>query len=163
MVASLCLFLQALINACSSHTDSSHACGDVQDLPHAPAPGSFGNFQDPLKRQSRPRKKAALQKQFGGNVRRTIYICDVDQQACMPFSCLAFAPYATSAHSINFQSCAQVTEASLADVFKDSGKIMDCRVCGDPNSAMRFAFIEFADEESVQRVSLHSSTPAHAM
>lgn len=63
----------------------------------------------------------------------------------------------------NFQSCAQVTEASLADVFKDSGKIVDCRVCGDPNSAMRFAFIEFADEESVQRVSLHSSTPAHAM
>ncbi|KAK9908322.1 hypothetical protein WJX75_006027 [Coccomyxa subellipsoidea] len=95
-----------------------------KDLPHAPAPGSFGNFQDPLKRQSRPRKKAALQKQFGGNVRRTIYICDVDQQ---------------------------VTEASLADVFKDSGKIVDCRVCGDPNSAMRFAFIEFADEESVQR------------
>ena len=37
-------------------------------------------------------------------------------------------------------------------MFKDSGKVMDCRVCGDPNSAMRFAFIEFAEEEAVQRV-----------
>ncbi|EIE19216.1 hypothetical protein COCSUDRAFT_38408 [Coccomyxa subellipsoidea C-169] len=45
----------------------------------------------------------------------------------------------------------KVTEASLADVFKDSGKIVDCRVCGDPNSAMRFAFIEFADERAVQQ------------
>lgn len=46
----------------------------------------------------------------------------------------------------------QVTEASLADVFKDTGRIVDCRVCGDPNSAMRFAFIEFAEEAAVQQV-----------
>ncbi len=51
----------------------------------------------------------------------------------------------------------QVTEASLADVFKDSGKIVDCRVCGDPNSAMRFAFIEFADERAVQQVRFSDS------
>lgn len=29
---------------------------------------------------------------------------------------------------------------------------MDCRVCGDPNSAMRFAFIEFKEESSVLQV-----------
>ena len=46
----------------------------------------------------------------------------------------------------------QVTEAQLADLFKESGKVVDCRVCGDPNSAMRFAFIEFAEEAAVQRV-----------
>ena len=46
----------------------------------------------------------------------------------------------------------QVTEAQLADLFKESGKVLDCRVCGDPNSAMRFAFIEFAEEAAVQRV-----------
>ena len=46
----------------------------------------------------------------------------------------------------------QVTEAQLADLFKDSGKVVDCRVCGDPNSAMRFAFIEFAEDDAVQRV-----------
>ena len=46
-----------------------------------------------------------------------------------------------------------MTEAELANVFKDSGNIVDCRVCGDPNSAMRFAFIEFAETDAVQRVS----------
>lgn len=25
-------------------------------------------------------------------------------------------------------------------------KVVDCRVCGDPNSVLRFAFIEFTDE-----------------
>jgi hypothetical protein len=25
-------------------------------------------------------------------------------------------------------------------------KVVDCRVCGDPNSILRFAFIEFTDE-----------------
>ena len=29
---------------------------------------------------------------------------------------------------------------------------MDCRICGDPNSAMRFAFIEFAEDEGAKRV-----------
>lgn len=46
----------------------------------------------------------------------------------------------------------QVTEEMLASFFLDCGKVMDCRICGDPNSAMRFAFIEFAEVESAQRV-----------
>ena len=25
-------------------------------------------------------------------------------------------------------------------------QVVDCRVCGDPNSALRFAFVEFTDE-----------------
>jgi hypothetical protein len=29
---------------------------------------------------------------------------------------------------------------------------MDCRICGDPNSAMRFAFIEFAEDAAAQKV-----------
>lgn len=28
-------------------------------------------------------------------------------------------------------------------------KVVDCRICGDPNSVLRFAFIEFTDEGSV--------------
>jgi len=51
-----------------------------------------------------------------------VYICDVDQGA---------------------------TEGELAAVFADcGGAVRDLRVCGDPNSALRFAFIEFADEGS---------------
>ena len=29
-------------------------------------------------------------------------------------------------------------------------KVVDCRICGDPNSVLRFAFIEFTDEGSVK-------------
>jgi hypothetical protein len=25
-------------------------------------------------------------------------------------------------------------------------KVVDCRICGDPNSVLRFAFVEFTDE-----------------
>ena len=25
-------------------------------------------------------------------------------------------------------------------------KVVDCRICGDPHSGLRFAFVEFADE-----------------
>lgn len=47
----------------------------------------------------------------------------------------------------------QVTEEQLAIFFKDCGEVMDCRVCGDPNSAMRFAFIEFVSETAAEAVS----------
>eukprot|EP00775_Hariotina_reticulata_P005933 gene5933-6173_t len=44
-----------------------------------------------------------------------------------------------------------VTEESLATFFADCGTVMDCRICGDPNSAMRFAFIEFLEELGAQQ------------
>ncbi|KAI3435919.1 hypothetical protein D9Q98_001977 [Chlorella vulgaris] len=57
-------------------------------------------------------------------VRRTVYISDISDA---------------------------VTELQLAAFFQDCGQMVDCRVCGDPNSALRFAFIEFLAEESVQQ------------
>ncbi|KAM5557784.1 hypothetical protein ABKV19_024903 [Rosa sericea] len=53
-------------------------------------------------------------------IRRTVYVSDIDQQ---------------------------VTEENLAALFINCGQVVDCRVCGDPNSVLRFAFIEFTDEE----------------
>lgn len=53
------------------------------------------------------------------SVRRTVYVSDIDQH---------------------------VTEQKLAEVFSNCGQVVDCRICGDPNSVMRFAFIEFADD-----------------
>ncbi len=70
-------------------------------------------------------KKKPMQHGMEANVQRTIYICDIDQQ---------------------------VTEEQLASVFADCGSVIDCRVCGDPNSAMRFAFIEFTTKESAAKV-----------
>ncbi|KAG6389045.1 hypothetical protein SASPL_150504 [Salvia splendens] len=53
-------------------------------------------------------------------IRRTVYVSDIDHQ---------------------------VTEEQLAPLFIGCGQVVDCRVCGDPNSVLRFAFIEFTDEE----------------
>ncbi|KFK23812.1 hypothetical protein AALP_AAs39054U000100, partial [Arabis alpina] len=46
-------------------------------------------------------------------IKRTVYVSDIDQQ---------------------------VTEEQLAGVFLNCGQVVDCRVCGDPNSILRFAF-----------------------
>ncbi|XP_066329956.1 polyadenylate-binding protein-interacting protein 8-like [Miscanthus floridulus] len=53
------------------------------------------------------------------SVRRTVYVSDIDQH---------------------------VTEQKLAEVFSNCGQVVDCRICGDPHSILRFAFIEFADD-----------------
>ncbi|KAI4319942.1 hypothetical protein MLD38_033477 [Melastoma candidum] len=56
-------------------------------------------------------------------IRRTVYVSDIDQQ---------------------------VTEEQLAALFNTCGQVVDCRVCGDPNSCLRFAFIEFTEQEGAQ-------------
>ncbi|CAI9772035.1 unnamed protein product [Fraxinus pennsylvanica] len=56
-------------------------------------------------------------------IRRTVYVSDIDHQ---------------------------VTEEQLAAIFVSCGQVVDCRICGDPNSVLRFAFIEFTDEEGAQ-------------
>nr|XP_043630668.1 polyadenylate-binding protein-interacting protein 12-like isoform X2 [Erigeron canadensis] len=56
-------------------------------------------------------------------IKRTIHVSDIDQQ---------------------------VTEEQLAALFVNCGQVVDCRVCGDPNSVLRFAFIEFTDEEGAR-------------
>ncbi|XP_015574472.1 polyadenylate-binding protein-interacting protein 12 isoform X2 [Ricinus communis] len=56
-------------------------------------------------------------------IRRTVYVSDIDQQ---------------------------VTEEQLAALFVGCGQVVDCRICGDPNSVLRFAFIEFTHEEGAR-------------
>lgn len=57
------------------------------------------------------------------SVRRTVYVSDIDQH---------------------------VTEEHLAALFVNCGQVVDCRVCGDPHSVLRFAFIEFSDEQGAR-------------
>ncbi|KAK9674265.1 hypothetical protein RND81_12G222000 [Saponaria officinalis] len=52
------------------------------------------------------------------SVRRTVYVSDIDQH---------------------------VTEERLAALFSNCGQVVDCRICGDPHSVLRFAFVEFSD------------------
>ncbi|KAL6508267.1 Poly(A) RNA polymerase cid13 [Orobanche hederae] len=56
-------------------------------------------------------------------IRRTVYVSDIDHQ---------------------------VTEEQLAALFISCGQVVDCRICGDPNSVLRFAFVEFTDEEGAR-------------
>eukprot|EP00250_Pteridium_aquilinum_P017357 c23589_g2_i1 orf=579-1619(-) len=65
-----------------------------------------------------------LRAQLDDSTRRTVYVSDIDQQ---------------------------VTEEQLAALFLSCGQVVDCRVCGDPNSVLRFAFVEFTDEEGANR------------
>ncbi|XP_019449255.1 PREDICTED: polyadenylate-binding protein-interacting protein 9-like isoform X1 [Lupinus angustifolius] len=53
------------------------------------------------------------------SVRRTVYVSDIDQH---------------------------ITEERLADLFSTCGHVIDCRICGDPRSVLRFAFVEFTNE-----------------
>ncbi|KAL5565359.1 hypothetical protein UlMin_028523 [Ulmus minor] len=57
------------------------------------------------------------------SVRRTVYVSDIDQQ---------------------------VTEERLAALFSNCGQVVDCRICGDPHSVLRFAFVEFADDHGAR-------------
>ncbi|KAF0924866.1 hypothetical protein E2562_014951 [Oryza meyeriana var. granulata] len=57
------------------------------------------------------------------SIRRTVYVSDIDHT---------------------------MTEERLADIFANCGQVVDCRICGDPHSVLRFAFIEFGDEEGAR-------------
>ncbi|KAL1141258.1 hypothetical protein V6Z11_A11G016500 [Gossypium hirsutum] len=72
------------------------------------------------KRKSNSRTSMAQREEV---IRRTVYVSDIDHQ---------------------------VTEEQLAGLFVGCGQVVDCRICGDPNSVLRFAFIEFTDEEGAQ-------------
>ncbi|XP_060212240.1 polyadenylate-binding protein-interacting protein 11-like isoform X1 [Lycium barbarum] len=56
-------------------------------------------------------------------IRRTVYVSEIDHQ---------------------------VTEEQLAGLFLSCGQVVDCRICGDTNSVLRFAFVEFTDEEGAR-------------
>ncbi|KAL4351691.1 hypothetical protein GQ457_06G023560 [Hibiscus cannabinus] len=65
----------------------------------------------------------AFRAQRDDSIRRTLYVSDIDQA---------------------------ITEEQLAGLFSNCGQVVDCRICGDPHSVLRFAFVEFADEEGAR-------------
>ncbi|XP_059662810.1 polyadenylate-binding protein-interacting protein 9-like [Cornus florida] len=65
----------------------------------------------------------AFRAQREDSIRRTVYVADIDQN---------------------------ITEERLAALFSSCGQVVDCRVCGDPHSHLRFAFVEFADEQGAR-------------
>ncbi|KAH6816829.1 CTC-interacting domain 12 [Perilla frutescens var. frutescens] len=65
------------------------------------------------------------------SIRRTVYVSDIDHH---------------------------ITEEELAALFLGCGQVVDCRVCGDPRSILRFAFVEFTDENGARAALTLSGT-----
>ncbi|XP_074368136.1 polyadenylate-binding protein-interacting protein 8-like isoform X2 [Apium graveolens] len=96
-----------------------------------PVDKNSGNFGFPNNRRRRNSfgqgkrrlNGRAYRAQREDSIRRTVYVSDIDHN---------------------------VTEEQLAGLFCGFGQVVDCRVCGDPHSHLRFAFVEFADEFSAR-------------
>ncbi|XP_047950078.1 polyadenylate-binding protein-interacting protein 9-like isoform X2 [Salvia hispanica] len=73
----------------------------------------------------------AARAQREDSIRRTVYVSDIDHN---------------------------ITEERLAALFCSYGQVLDCRVCGDPHSRLRFAFVEFADDYSARAALILSGT-----
>ncbi|XP_051138334.1 polyadenylate-binding protein-interacting protein 12-like [Andrographis paniculata] len=88
-----------------------------------PNRGSFRKKKNGYSNGNRRMNSRTSMAQREDVIRRTVYVSDIDHQ---------------------------VTEEQLAALFIGCGQVVDCRVCGDPNSVLRFAFIEFTDEEGAR-------------
>lgn len=73
--------------------------------------------------QGRRLNARSFRAQREDSIRRTVYVSDIDQH---------------------------VTEERLAALFSSCGQVNDCRICGDPHSVLRFAFVEFSDEHGAR-------------
>jgi hypothetical protein len=76
------------------------------------------SFGATKRRKPRLNSRTSMAQRYD-TIKRTVYVTDIDQQ---------------------------VTEEQLAGLFLNCGQVIDCRICGDPKSVLRFAFIEFTDE-----------------
>ncbi|KAI7737739.1 hypothetical protein M8C21_020752 [Ambrosia artemisiifolia] len=100
-------------------------------------PGYFNNYSEnvvegyPSNRRRR-NSYSSTRRQSNGrtfraqredSVKRTVYVSDIDHN---------------------------VTEEQLAALFCGYGHVLDCRICGDPHSRLRFAFVEFGDQNSAR-------------
>jgi RNA recognition motif-containing protein len=78
------------------------------------------NFQQQGLRNLRQSQSCQSKKQIDdAKIRRTIYVTGLRQE---------------------------VTEGQLIAFFSDCGVVCECRICGDPSSALRFGFVEFLSE-----------------
>ncbi|KAL4535300.1 hypothetical protein Ndes2526B_g06198 [Nannochloris sp. 'desiccata'] len=116
--------LQALQNQASrsQSTDLNYALINNQENPASTSPmdNPFLAVQQlQLGLANQQKRGPPRQRRNEEQIRRTVYINDVDHA---------------------------VAERDLATFFLHCGPIVDCRICGDANSAMRFAFIEFQTE-----------------
>ena len=99
--------------------------------------------------------KRRPQRGMEDKVLRTVYISSIDLKVRANYHVNMYPPHLDkmlSSIPTLLTYFPQVTEAELATFFMDCGRVVDCRICGDPNSATRFAFIEFVETEGAEKV-----------
>ncbi|KAL9690522.1 hypothetical protein QQ045_010924 [Rhodiola kirilowii] len=90
-------------------------------------------------------------------IKRTVYVSDIDQQVTEEQLAALFS---TGSLTKIIKYHQEIWWSFDSDVHVCWLKIVDSRICGDPNSAMRFAFVESTNEEGA-RVALHLSGTVH--
>ncbi|XP_072965014.1 polyadenylate-binding protein-interacting protein 9-like [Typha angustifolia] len=121
------LSADAPIFVASTDYNNSYQIGDVGNRDSS-SDGSTNSQQNRRRRNGynqgkRRINERARRAEREDSIRRTVYVSDIDQH---------------------------VTEEKLAEIFATCGQVVDCRVCGDPHSVLRFAFIEFSDEDGAR-------------
>uniref|UniRef100_A0A804PWK8 RRM domain-containing protein n=1 Tax=Zea mays TaxID=4577 RepID=A0A804PWK8_MAIZE len=98
-----------------------------------------------------------VQRQRRGDDVRDTALLEPSKQPSVTFSVKnSWIPNLRRMLMLTITACTQsrtfyrVTEENLAALFINCGQVVDCRMCGDPNSVLRFAFIEFTDEEGAR-------------
>ncbi|KAG6510738.1 hypothetical protein ZIOFF_028772 [Zingiber officinale] len=83
------------------------------------------------------------------SVKRTVYVSDVDRHVTEERLAEIFSTCGqnlkNSLNSLNIGADDQEATPTYQNL-----KVVDCRICGDPHSVLRFAFIEFSDEEGAR-------------
>ncbi|KAH6764137.1 CTC-interacting domain 9 [Perilla frutescens var. frutescens] len=110
---------------------SSYYYGQMGDYNFVLSDKNLGNDGFPNNRRRRNNYNSSRRRMSGraaraqreDSIRRTVYVSDIDHN---------------------------ITEERLAALFSSYGQVLDCRVCGDPHSRLRFAFVEFADDYSAR-------------
>ncbi|XP_057796063.1 polyadenylate-binding protein-interacting protein 8-like [Salvia miltiorrhiza] len=118
---------------------SNYYYGQMGDYNFVLSDKNLGNDGFPNNRRRRNNYNSSRRRMSGraaraqreDSIRRTVYVSDIDHN---------------------------ITEERLAALFSSYGQVLDCRVCGDPHSRLRFAFVEFADDYSARAALILSGT-----
>ncbi|XP_044422761.1 polyadenylate-binding protein-interacting protein 12 isoform X2 [Triticum aestivum] len=79
-------------------------------------------------------------------IRRTVYVSDIDHQVTEEQLAALFI----NVGQVHFLFFVYIYFLRALNNLIFFVKVVDCRMCGDPNSVLRFAFIEFTDEEGAR-------------
>ncbi|RYR21041.1 hypothetical protein Ahy_B03g066277 isoform A [Arachis hypogaea] len=136
--------------------------GHYQSSPNPSLPNNFDGDSNKRNRRRRAnynqggrRLNGRVKAQREDSVKRTVYVSDIDQQVTEERLAAIFSTCGQVSSDIDqfeMDTCLHCVH-DKHNFFCWQPKIImviDCRICGDPHSVLRFAFVEFTDEEGAR-------------